>query len=195
MPSTDPATRKRYNQTYYRRHKSKAGRPPLGDEKRMLVSLRMPASVIARIQRIVVEGVATRRFPWKTQSECLNALIMRGLESMAGDDFIDEMIPYLQAVQANDGIRNHRVEAQAALNRVKVEVSELLNIKATEAAVAHFHSTMENLDHISPNVWRDWLLKELRKAYPDLLKQKPSNIMMRSMRAKPAKKAKAWIRS
>lgn len=195
MPYRDPSARKRYNQTYYRKN-VRPTRTALGqDEKRMSVTMRLPASVVARVQRLVMEGIATRRYPWKTNTECYLALVIRGFESMKGDEFVDEMIPYLQAVQANDGIRGHRVEAQAALNRVKVEVNELMGIKAERAAVSHIHSTIDNLEHIPPNVWRDWLLNELRGAYPELLKQKPSSVMMRSMRAKPAKKAKAWIRS
>lgn len=180
MPIDDLAARRLYQRNYYKNHiRPKRQKADLdhGTEKKMLVNCRLPIAVIGRIQRIVAEGIATGRFPWRTQSAAIGALIIKGMESMAGDESIDEMLPYLRAIQMIEHVGQHRTEAQAAMSKIKTEVSELLAIKAHDEAVQYFHGMYESVEGMNANVWRDWLLKQLRATFPDLLKQKPKGVM------------------
>ncbi len=176
MPYESLARRRLYQRQYYKQTiKPRRERATLdtGAEKKLLVHLRLPTAMIGRIQRIVNEGIAMGTYPWKTQTAAIQALIMKGLESMSGDETIDDMLPYLRTIHASDSITQHRNEAQAAYSKIKTETSELLAIKAHDEAVAYFHTMYENVENMNAHVWRDWLLKQLRTSFPDLLKEKP----------------------
>lgn len=179
MPFQSDEERRRYQRKYYNQQiktKRKHGNLKDRDEKKVLVATRLPVSLIARIQRIVSEGIATGRFPWKTQTHAIHALIVKGMESLAGDASIDEMLPYLRAVHTIESVGAHRREAQAAFSSIKTEIAELLAIKAMDEAVQYFHAIYHSVDEMNANVWRDWLLKELRAAFPQLLKLVPKGV-------------------
>lgn len=180
MPLNGKAKRQ-YNRDYYQR---RTGRPSgqaragQSQEKRVLVTFRIEQSIIARVQKMVAEGIATGRYPWKTQSACWKALVVGGFENMKGDEFVDEMLPYLRMMSHIDGVEAHRREAQAALSRLKTAISELRAIKAIDEAATHYHMILADFETMTPNVWRDWLIKEARKAFPDLLKMKPTSLRL-----------------
>ena len=77
-----------------------------------------------------------------------------------------------------DRIHQIRREAQGLLNKSKEEISELLGIGAHEGAVRYFHVTLEAVDAMPPTEWRDWLLVELKKAFPELFKIKPTGVRL-----------------
>lgn len=180
MPYDDPEERRKYQRAYYKKNKSKRVRfgsaGSTREDKKVLVAFRVPLSVIGRIRRMVNEGIALGHFPWKTQTECLVAMVVRGMESLAGDPTIDEMLPYLRAVQTIESVGSHRREAQAAFSSIKTEIAELLAIKATDEAVQYFHAIYHSVDEMNANVWRDWLLKQLTTTFPQLVKQKPKGV-------------------
>jgi hypothetical protein len=160
-----------------RRSQKRRGRPPLADgEKKLLFQVRMRQSVIGRMRRLVDEGLAKGTFPWKTMTACAEGLILRGFETLAGEELVDEMLPYLRAVAQIDSIGTHRREAQAAFSKVKIEIAELLAIKAEAEAVQYFHATYGSFEAIGETVWRDWLLAQMRSAFPGLMKQKPQGV-------------------
>lgn len=178
MPYANPTDRRRQQRKYYREyiapHRKK--RTPDHAQRKVLCANRLPIELVARIQRVVAEGIATGQFPWKTQSAAVTALLIRGLESLAGDESIDEMLPYLRAVQTIEHVGQHRTEAQAAMSKIKTEVSELLAIKAHDEAVQYFHAMYNAVADMNANVWRDWLLTQLKQAFPQLLKEKPKGV-------------------
>lgn len=195
MPLNDD-DRRQYNRTYYRNHvKPKRGKKMDLDrsEKKVAVSVRMPLALIGRIQRIVMEGLATGKFPWKTTGAAITALIIKGMESMAGDETIDSMLPYLRAVQMIEHVGQHRIEAQAALSKIKTEVSELLAIKANDEAVQYFHSMYDSVDAMDETVWQGWMLRELRGMFPQLLKQKPKGVSFLNRNERRSMKMKVPI--
>lgn len=175
--------KRKYNQKYYR-HTTKKTREDAQreDQKKGVLTARIPMQLIARLTRIKDEGIATGAFPWRSMSGVVEALLIRGLESLAGDPFIDEMLQYLRVTSQIDGIAAHRREAQAAVARVKVEVAELLKIKATDEAATYFHAILHDLRAMDATIWRDWAIKDLRKTYPALLTIKPIAIRPRAGR-------------
>lgn len=177
MPFQDAKERRAYQRSYYDKNKSKRVRHQDRDqEKKAHVAFRCPVSIMGRIRRIVNEGIALGKFPWKTQTECIVALLIRGMETMAGDPTIDEMLPYLRSIQALEGIAGHRREAQAAFSQMKTEISELLAIKAHDEAVKYFHAMYDSVLDIDENVWRDWLVRQLKETFPKLLAAKPKGV-------------------
>lgn len=184
MPFANKRKAKRYQRDYYLRRSGQSYKTT-GKEKRVIVTFRIEESIIARVQKLVSEGVATGKYPWKTNSACWKALILGGFEQMKGDEFVDEMLPYLRSMSHIDGIEAHRHEAQAALSRLKTAISELLSVKAIDEAATHYHMLIADFETMPPNVWRDWLIKESRRAFPDLLKRVPASLrLVRTKRAK-----------
>ena len=182
MAYQDLAKRREYNREYYRKRlaprRRKEAQARLGTEKKGILSCRIPLSLIARIRRMVLEGVATGCYPWKAISDAVQALLVKGMESMAGDPLVDEMLPYLRAVSQIEGVASHRIEAQAAFSKIKTEISELLAIRAHDEAVQYFHAIYHSVDDMNANVWRDWLLRKLQGEFPRLLKERPKGISL-----------------
>lgn len=187
MPYADRKARRRYFQHYNAErpsrdrsegHRPLRGRPPQGDERKVLVNVRLPVSMVARLQRTKEEGLVLGKYPWKTLTAVIEGLLLRGMESMKGDPLFDEMLPYLRVVQQIDGVGSHRREAQAAMNKVRTEISELLAIKAVKEATQYYHATWQSIEEMSPNVWRDWLLDQMRKAFPKLARSRPQGVTL-----------------
>lgn len=140
-----------------------------GPDKKMLVQIRLPNAVVGRLTRILNEGIATGSYPWRTRNAIIEALILKGLDTMAGDPVIDEMLQYLKLVQHSEGISQHRREAKVAFSHIKTETSELLGIGEEQAAIHFFSGMMEDIDRMDQSVWRDWLIRSLHKAFPKLV--------------------------
>lgn len=178
MPYKDPNDRRLSQADYYRRviaPNRQRGRPRgksavalLKEEKKLIVSTRLPASLVGRLHRIVNEANATGAFPWKTTAAAIAALLVRGMETMRNDPFIAEQLEYLHALENIRAIQDHRVEAQNAMGRIRVELNELLAIKATEDAARVYAEAMDEFQAMSPNVWRTWLVQSMEKAFPRL---------------------------
>lgn len=195
MPYKDPVNRTDYNRRYYEANRDsrndrnrtlrRVGAPTSPEEKKVLFQVRMPISLIARMQRLVDEGLATGKYPWKSRAEVVKALIMRGFESMTGDPLIDEMLPYLRAVQQIDSISAHRREAQAAFSRLVTEITELNKIRAFDQAANYFQVVLHAVEEMSPNVWRDWLLEKMRKAFPKYVTMKVKTMRLAHHQGEP----------
>lgn len=174
MPYLDPKKRQKYQRNWYRTNRASN---PIGHrEKRVLFTCRLPEPLIARIRKLVDEGIATGKYPWRSMAAAVLALILGGFERMKGDEYVDEMLPYLRSMSHIDGIRAHRSEAQAAVSRFKTEISELLHIKAVDEAATYFHTMIAEFEDMPPNVWRDWMLKEAKRAFPQLIAMKPKSV-------------------
>lgn len=147
--------------------KPKKGRPPTED-KRIFVTLRLRTSFVGRLQRIYDEAIAEGRSPWRSKSQQMEALMLAGLETLRDNDTVEEALQYLRAVKENDVLGDRRKEAQAALSRVKTEISELLAIKARKEAQVHFWKMIRRFEEMDESVWRNWFLVMLREAFPKL---------------------------
>lgn len=174
----DPDQKARYNRNYYLKSKKKRQHQTGNDEKKVLWSGRVPETLIARIQRITLEGIATGRYPWKTTTEAVTNLLQRGLGTLKGDPMIDEMLPHLEMTQHLDRIQAIRREAQTTLNKARQEISELLQIGAKAGAINYFHMTMDAARKLPPTEWRDWLVGELKKSFPDLVREKAKGVAL-----------------
>lgn len=174
MPSDARRGRGEYLKDYHqrigktkRRTKTNIVTPAPG-EKQVLVAMRVPESIVARCHRMKEEAVVNGRYPWRTMSEVYRGLLYKGLESMKGDAIVDEGLPYLQLVKHVDGLRHPRLEAEAALHTSRTELQRLLHIGARKEAVQFYWTTVEIAKQMAETVWRDWLLDQLQKQFPDL---------------------------
>lgn len=170
--------RKAWNRNHYLKKKKKQQQAVGGDEKKVLWHGRMPETLIARVQRITLEGIATGRYPYKNVTEAMTDFVRRGMGTLKGDPMIDEMLPHLEMAQHLDRIQALRREAQTTLNKARQEISELQTIGASDGALNYFHITMEAAHRMPPTEWRDWLIDELTKSFPDLAKLKPKGIKL-----------------
>lgn len=176
LPHADNDKRAAYNRRYYLKKKKKRQQETGAVEKKILFSGRLPETLLARIQRITLEGLATGRYPWKTITEAVTNLLQRGLGTLKGDPFIDEMLPHLEMAQHLDRVASLRREAQTVLSKARQEIGELLNIGAQDGAITYYHVTMDAARKMPPTEWRDWLIKELKAAFPEFAKIKPRGI-------------------
>lgn len=179
MPFKDPARRKQYGHTYREQHSRSTGnapgRPPADDAK-VLYSVRLKSSIVGRMERLLLEGLATGRFPWKNRSQQAADLLIRGLETLKDTESVDEALQYLRAVRHSESIRQHRREAQSAWAIVDQELKELKAIKATAQAIHQFWANYTAFEAMSPSTWRDWLLQEMRSTHKDLYEKQPGEV-------------------
>ena len=185
MPYRKSSDRTRYQRQYYRDRRGlgardKAGRPLAYEDRRIVLSARVRASLVGRMTRIYDEARALHTYTWQTRSDMIEQLLTSGIEQLASSDAIDEAREYLRAVKATDMIGNQRREMQASFNRACTELKECLRIGAKDEAVHAYHSVMTAFDQMSPNVWRDWFLRELPKKFPQLQEARLKGIALES---------------
>jgi len=170
--------RQEANRRYYLKRKAKnVVRPET--ERKMPLTLRLPASLVGRIQRLVNLGIATGRYPWKTLTAAFQGLVVKGLESMANDPEVEEMTEYLQISRDLEDWAALRRETKAAVAKFRIEISELQAIGARDAAVRLFRNFRDQVRAMQASEWRDWALTTIEKAYPALLKAEPKRVSMR----------------
>lgn len=182
MPYRNPEDRKHYEREYKQRTSGGPGRgpgrPPLEDRK-IHLSLRIRSSIVGRLQRLLLEGLAIPgKFPWRTQSHQYEDLLIRGLETLRGDESVAEAMQYLHAVSHTDALARMRREAQAAFSTITIELKELRAIGALDQAVAHFWSTYRAFEQMSPHTWRDWFLQRMREDHADLFAKAPRGVSL-----------------
>jgi hypothetical protein len=166
-----------HNQDYYRnRTKLKRALDTAEQERKILVTFRLQESIVARLHRIKEEAITNGRYPWRTIGEVFRGVIIRGLESMKGDPIIDEGLPYLALVKQVDNMKQPRTEAEAMLHQSRVEIGRLLSIGEDGVALQFYHTTIATAEAMEPTVWRDWLLDELKSAFPELAKGKVAGV-------------------
>lgn len=179
MPYKDAEQRKRYGQSYRQTHSRATGgapgRPPADDAK-VLWSIRLKGSIVGRLDRLLLEGLATGKFPWKNRSQQAADLLIRGMETLKDHESVDEALQYLRAVRHSESIRQHRREAQSAWAIVDEELRELKAIRATDQAVHQFWANYAAFEAMSPSTWRDWLLKMMRETHKDLYEKQPGEV-------------------
>jgi len=144
---------------------------PSSDEKKQFVGLRLPASLVSRIQRLTLEGIARGTHPWRTYTETYHALILRGLESLGSDPLVAELLPHLKLQEQIQSIRVQRKEVEASLRLADEEISALLEIKADKEAAQYFHAARSAAADLPATIWRDWLIARLDKRFPHLARE------------------------
>lgn len=166
-----------HNQDYYRsRTKMKRALDAVQAERKILVTFRLQESIVARLHRLKEEAITNGRYPWRTIGEVYRGLLIKGLESMKGDPIVDEGLPYLNLVKQVENMKQPRTEAEAMLHQARVEIGRLLTIDEVAVAQQFYQTTIQTAEAMEPTVWRDWLLKELRLAFPDLAKGKAAGV-------------------
>jgi hypothetical protein len=88
-----------------------------------------------------------------------------------------------------DRVASLRREAQTVLSKARQEIGELLNIGATDGAITYYHVTMDAARKMPPTEWRDWLIKELKSAFPEFAKVKPRGVNLDGHKQGDKKKA------
>ena len=83
---------------------------------------------------------------------------------------------YLRSMEAARLNAALRIEAQAAFSKTKLEINELLGIKATGAACNLYHVMMRTFFTWTRTVWRDWITGEMERTFPQLAKMKPPKV-------------------
>lgn len=179
MPYRDPGAKRTHNRAYYHEKiKPKRGRPAVEDKRVLLGGVRIRSSITGRVQRILLDAVASGTYAYRTSSQIYEDLIVRGMGTLTSSDVVDEALQYLRAVSATDAIGAHRREAQAAFSRVRTELNELLQIKADQAAVHYYWTTVKAFASMSQNVWRDWFLRQMEKTFPQLARTAPRGVTL-----------------
>lgn len=161
-----------------RRHGRKSGRVRRATERKILVSFRCEESKVARIARMFHEGLATGRYNWKTLSQAYNGILSRGLVSYRDDPVIAEYLPHLEVSRQLEHVSSARHEAEALLAQARTEIAALIAIGAKTEAGQYFYTVVHAAEELPATVWRDWLLRELRAAFPTLLHLKPAGIVL-----------------
>lgn len=159
---------KRAIYNYRQTLKGKGRSPARGTDPKWLLSIRIPSMILGRVHRLTAEAIATGKWPYKTTSDTVTDLLIRGMGTLKGDELVDEMMPYLEIAQAFTRSENHQREMHMLLSKIKTEISELLGIGADKHALSCYGGTMENIEKMQGTVWTKWLMKELRTAFPEM---------------------------
>ena len=177
--SYDAEQRRKYNQRYYERkvkqeRKERQAKAKVVDtDQRRVLTLRLRESLIQKGSHLLNEAINTGSHYWKNQSQMYEEIFVWGLQYMAehGDETADEMVPTLKADLQNRRFAASRKECQAFLNNVRTELKEALAIGEKDEATRHFWSMVRIYQNeAAQGIWQHWVLRELKKAFPDLAK-------------------------
>lgn len=184
MPYHDREKKRQYDRARYRDERDRRAPRMANDEKKVLLQVRIPARLAARLDRLLSEAIANHTYPFRTRTQIVTYLLLGGFESMKSDPMVAEMLEYLRTIDVIENWRFQRVEAQAAFAKVLTEIGELQAIRATDAAVALYHHSREGFEAMTPSVWRDWLLTKLAQRYKVLHRQKPKHFTFGQKKAR-----------
>lgn len=172
---------KMQNRLRMRRSRERAPRAPgkEGKEATVLVSLRLPITLVGRIERLTLEAVAKGTYPWRSKNAAYKSIIVAGLKTLKGtSDTVDEFLPYLEVRASLDQIGSARVDAEALLAKSRTELSSLLDVDARTQAIQYFHTVRSAAERMPPTVYRDWLIATLNREFKDLAKSKPQGVTL-----------------
>lgn len=169
MTPREHSTRHAANRKAYIKRKSRVEKAT--PEARVLFSARLRDSLLARTRRLVDEYLATGKYGYRTMTEAFEDLALRGLGTLRGDPIVDEMMPYMDLMRNIDRLHRARREAQGGLNRAKEEIAELQAIGDADAATQVYHFALDAAHAMPPTAWRDWMITELAKSFPELAKR------------------------
>lgn len=194
MSFSDPDRKIQYNRKYYQKHHQMLHqqRTP-ASERRVVLSVRLPPSLVGRLSQISIHGKRFGGHVWKNQSHMVEDLLIRGMGTIHGVEEVDEALEYLHATQNINAISAHRREAQAAFARVKTELTELLKERYEDEACHHYRATVSAFQKMSSTVWRDWFLKKMTQEFPKLAAMVPKNVHLDDEAAPAKVKAKAKV--
>lgn len=180
MPYEDPDAGRAYHRKYYRdKVKPKRISKRVIEDRKVVVSLRLRASLVGRITGIFHRGIAEKTHNHGTPSDLYAEILIQGLDVMAAnDENIAEAMQYLRAMNAADSVASARKEAQSAFSRTKIEIAEMLAIGETNAAHQFYWTTVATFEDFSPNIWRDWFLKAMAKAFPRFAAKRPKGVSL-----------------
>ncbi len=156
-----------YNRRHYLKKKHEQHRL---DEKKVLLSCRVPEWMVGRLQRIMSEGLVTGRYPCKTMSETVQWMLRRAFKDMEDDPVVGGMMKFAEAERAIGELARSRKEAMGLLNKASDEVSHLIDIGDHDEALRYFHRACEAMRDLEPGIWTDIALKQFKAKYPELAK-------------------------
>lgn len=162
--------RRQYNSRHYeksRRVRSKE------KERRVPFSCRLPEQLLAILQRITLEGLATGKYPYQNVGEAVADVLRKGLGTLRDqDEMIEAIWPGLQVAHQLDQVASIRRQAQVIVNRLHEEVSELLAIGAKQEALQYFWGVMDQIKKMPATAHRDHAIKRLERDFPKFAKEK-----------------------
>jgi hypothetical protein len=140
--------------------------------ERVTISCQVPPTIARRIQDICYEGRATGRWPWRTPGDVHRYLLVVGLGAFATTiDVEDDTVQWHQLSHSVEGLATDREAAEHLHDAICREIDALIRIKADKAATQQLHLLVPDILRVPSQVWREWLVRELRGNYPDLFKR------------------------
>lgn len=158
---------RQYNRKHYLKKKRMAGAL---DEKKVLLSARVPEYIVARLQRLMALGLVTGKYPCKSMGEAVVWMLKEGLKSLRDDPEMGDSVKYVEAREAIEGVATVRREGLRLLHRASEEVAAMLSIGAEIEAQTYFNQALTALYELTPTVWSIEAEKQFKAKFPDLAK-------------------------
>ncbi len=139
--------------------------------KKIYFPMRFPESIIAAANRVASEGQLTGKYPWKTTSDVIRAMVVRGFRVFrdeSGDLHVASLLEKLEAESQLSDVSRERRSAATILAKAKIEVQALIDIKATTEALQLYSTLYDNVEQMSKTTWTLWLEREMAGAFPAL---------------------------
>ena len=139
------------------------------------ISVAVTPEIKAIIERACHEGIATGKFPWKVPAEVTRWAIVTGLRSLAKIADDERLaLPFHALSGEVDDLELTRRQIQSLYDKLTVELTYLVRIGKDESAAAIMQTTMLKIDAIPSSPWRDWLIEELERRFPQFLVAPPA---------------------
>jgi hypothetical protein len=165
----DDEKRRKYQRERYHRMKRAAKSADEGRIPMIPFNVRVPASLVARMQQIATRGVAMGVYPWKTTQEVARAALSKGIMAIAKDDDALEFGPEMALQDQLMAAERQKTQARAMLGMVRATVKDYLDMNAKDEAARYFDSALDKVYSMPRTAWVQWLIDEMRKAFPDLV--------------------------
>jgi hypothetical protein len=160
-------TRKQINRRYYEKHKARKVED--GKIRTVSLAMRLPATWVARMQRIAAEAIALGNYPWRTTQEVARGLLAKGFEQL--DEVEDGDRSWLAQFRLEQDLMEmdrDRTTAQNMLGLAKRSIQGMLNIGAEKDALRSFAYALQQAKELDRSAWNDWLVDQIEQTFPDM---------------------------
>lgn len=147
--------------------------PSVTTSPRKPFTVSIPEVLIARLNQISVDAKRHDRYVWKNTSHLAEDLLLAGMRALDKGEIpeISEAVEMLYLMRNNERTARHYEEARVALQRITGAIQAYQAIGADINALAHFWRSMDEIQLMEPNVWRDWLVRQLAQKFGRYLTQ------------------------
>lgn len=174
MPFKDIEARRAYHRQRHRMNSGKMSKEAIEGAivRKVNFTMRIPVTMVARMQMIAAESMMRGKYPWKTTQEVARALLELGFHGLKNElESVDEYLPELRLEQQLNRMHKARQTAMSMFNMAKQNLNALLDVKADAAALQYFHTALLASEELPPTVWSEWLIRQLRETYPSMAKR------------------------